>query len=45
MRAAEKLENNIHSVLELNFDNIQRTIDLIRQIKDSGYIKGKNNNA
>ena len=39
------MESNIHSVVELNFNNIQSTIDMIRQIKDVGYIKGKNNNA
>ena len=45
MRQNEKMESNIHSVVELNFNNIQSTIDMIRQIKDVGYIKGKNNNA
>jgi len=45
MRREEKMENNIHSVLKLNFNNIQNTIDMIRQIKDVGFIKGTNNNA
>ena len=31
MRQNEKMESNIHSVVELNFNNIQSTIDMIRQ--------------
>jgi hypothetical protein len=44
MRKEEKLENNIHSIIEINFDNVQNCLDIIRQVMDSGYIKNGNLN-
>jgi len=42
MLKEEKFNNNLHSVVKINFDNIQNCIDVIREIKDTGSI-GKDN--
>ena len=42
LRKEEKMENNINNTTEVNFDNIQKCIDIIREIKDTGRI-GKEN--
>ena len=42
LRKEEKMENNINNTTRVNFNNIQRCIDVIREIKDTGKI-GKEN--
>ena len=41
-RKEERMENNIGNTTDVNFDNITRCIDIIREIKDTGKI-GKEN--
>jgi len=44
LRKEEKMENNIHNTTDVNFENIQRCIDIIREIKDTGKIGSENYN-
>ena len=44
LRKEEKMEHNINNTTSVNFNNIQRCIDVIREIKDTGKIGGENLN-
>ena len=44
LRKEEKMENNIGNTTDVNFDNIQKCIDIIREIKDTGRIGKENYN-
>ena len=44
LRKEEKMENNINNTTRVNFNNIQRCIDIIREIKDTGKIGSENLN-
>ena len=45
LRKEEKMENNINNTTSVNFNNIQRCIDVIREIKDTGKIGSENLNV
>ena len=45
LRKEEKMENNINNTTRVNFNNIQRCIDVIREIKDTGKIGSENLNV
>jgi len=44
LRKEEKMEHNINNTTSVNFNNIQRCIDVIREIKDTGKIGSENLN-
>tara|TARA_Y100000310_G_scaffold255093_1_gene262318 strand:- start:169 stop:1689 length:1521 start_codon:yes stop_codon:yes gene_type:complete len=44
MKNKERFENNLSSIIDINFENIQNCIDLIRQISDTGNIQKNNLN-
>ena len=44
LRKEEQMENNIGNTTDVNFDNITRCIDIIREIKDTGKIGKENYN-
>ena len=44
LKKTEQFENNISSVTDINFENVQNCIDMIRQISDTGNIQKDNLN-